>query len=92
MSELNKYHVYFCNLRLHVFHVQFCCFRIGRGSARKYRAFEKSISYFMNIMYKHIFLNFGVISYINKEMVSLFQLHTYKFGLVWYSCPHYLQV
>ena len=44
---------------------------------------KKSISYFMNIMYKHIFLNFGVISFINKEMVSLFQLHTYNFGLVY---------
>ena len=44
---------------------------------------KKSISYFMNIMYKHIFLNFGVISFINKEIVSLFQLHTYKFGLVY---------
>ena len=44
---------------------------------------KKSISYFMNIMYKHIFLNFGVISFINKEMVLLFQLHTYKFGLVY---------
>ena len=33
---------------------------------------KKSISYFMNIMYKSIFLNFGVISFINKEMVSLF--------------------
>ena len=44
---------------------------------------KKSISYFMNIMYKRIFLNFGVISLINKEMVSLFQLHTYKFGLVY---------
>ena len=30
---------------------------------------KKSISYFMNIIYKHIFLNFGVISFINKEMV-----------------------
>ena len=29
------------------------------------------ISYFVNIMYKRIFLNFGVISFINKEMVSL---------------------
>ena len=45
---------------------------------------KKSISYFMNIMYKRIFLNFGVISFINKEMVSLFQLHTYKFGLVYF--------
>ena len=43
---------------------------------------KKSISYFMDIIYKCIFLNFGVISFINKEMVSLFQLHTYKFGLV----------
>ena len=49
---------------------------------------KKLISYFMNIMYKHIFLNFGVISFINKEMVSLFQLHTYKFGLVYI---HFLQ-
>ena len=39
---------------------------------------KKSISYFINIMYKHIFFNFGVISFINKEMLSLFQLHTYK--------------
>ena len=31
----------------------------------------------MNIMYKYIFLNFVVISFINKEMVSLFQLCTY---------------
>ena len=37
----------------------------------------------MNIMYKYIFLNFDLISSINKEMVSLFQLHTYKFGLVY---------
>ena len=44
---------------------------------------KKSISHFMNIMYKHIILNFGVISFINKEIVSLFQLHTYKFGLVY---------
>ena len=31
----------FFNLRLHVFHVQFCCFRIDRSSARNYHAFEK---------------------------------------------------
>ena len=35
---------------------------------------KKSISYFMNILYNHIFLNFGVISFINKEIVSFFQL------------------
>ena len=44
---------------------------------------KKSISYFINIMYKRTFLNFDVISFKNKEMVSLFQLHTYKFGLVY---------
>ena len=44
---------------------------------------KKSISYLMNIMYKHIFLNFGVISFMNKEMVSFVQLHTYKFGLLY---------
>ena len=41
MSELHIYHFIFLNLRLHVEHVQFSCFRIGRGSARNYRAFEK---------------------------------------------------
>ena len=37
----------------------------------------------MNIMYKYIYLNFGLISFINKEMVTFIQLHTYKFGLVY---------
>ena len=41
----------------------------------------------MNVMYEHIFINFGVISFPNKEMVSLFQLHTYKFGLVYKIKP-----
>ena len=49
---------------------------------------KKSKSYFMNIMYKNIFLNFGVISFINKKMVSLFQLHTYNFGLVYLLVPY----
>ena len=31
---------------------------------------KKSIFYFMIIMYKHIFLNFGVISFTNKKMFS----------------------
>ena len=30
---------------------------------------KKTISYFMNIMYKHIVFNFGELSFINKEMV-----------------------
>ena len=50
----------------------------------------------MNIMYKHIYLNLGVISFINKEMVTFIQLHTYKFGLVYLHftlCLHrYFQV
>ena len=40
----------------------------------------------MNIMYKHIFPNFGGISFINKEMVSFLKLHIYKFGLVHVLC------
>ena len=71
VSELHMYHFYFFTLCLHVFHVQFCCFRIGRSSARNYRVFKKkSISYFMSIMYKRIFLNFGVILFMNKRIVS----------------------
>ena len=37
----------------------------------------------MNIMFKHIYLSFGVISFMNKEMVTFIKLHTYKFGLVY---------
>ena len=33
--------ILFFNLRLHVFHVQFCCFLIGRSNKRNYIAFEK---------------------------------------------------
>ena len=32
---------------------------------------KKSIFYFMNIMYKRIFLNFGANLFINKELISL---------------------
>ena len=38
----------FFNLRLQVFTVQFCCFRIDRSSARNYRAFEKIDILFYN--------------------------------------------
>ena len=64
----------FFNLRLHVFHMQFCCFASAAVTVvhRIILLFKKSISYFVNIMYKHIFINFGVISFINKEMVSFF--------------------
>ena len=48
----------------------------------------KIISYFMVIMYKHIYINFGVISIKNKEMVTFIQLHTYKFGLVYLLNVH----
>ena len=71
----------FFNLCLHV-----CSFVVFASAAVEHGIIvllKKSISYFMKIMYKHIFLNFGVLSFINKEMVSLLQLHTYKFGLVY---------
>ena len=45
----------FFNLRLHVFHVQFCCFRIGRRSARNYRVFEKiDIVFYEHHLQAHI--------------------------------------
>ena len=77
------YHFYFFLICASRFPREVLLFSRGRSSAQNYRDFEKkSISYFMNIMYKHIFLNIGVISFINKEIVSFIQLHTYKFGLV----------
>ena len=42
----------------------------------------------MAIMYKHIYINFGVISIKNKEIVTFIQLHTYKFGLVYMANDH----
>ena len=71
MSELQMY--FFYNLRLHVEHT--CSFVVSALVAVAHGIIvllKKSISYSMNIMYRHIFLNFGVISYINKEIVSLF--------------------
>ena len=42
-------------LRLRVFHVQFCCFRIGHSSARNYRAFEKiNILFYEHHVQAHI--------------------------------------
>ena len=84
VSELHMYHFYFflicaCACSTCRF-VVFASVAVAHGIIV---LLKKSISYFMNIMYKHIFLNFGVISFISKEMVSLFQLHTYKFGLVY---------
>ena len=75
---------FFFNFRLHGFHLQFCCFHIGRGSARNYRAFEKiDILFYEHHVQTHIYFNFGVNSFINKEIVSFVQLHTHKFGLVY---------
>ena len=59
--------------------VVFASFTVAHGNIV---LLKKSISYFINIMYNHILHIFGETSFINKEMASLFQLHTYKFGLV----------
>ena len=74
----------FFNLQLHVFHVQFCCFRIDRSSARNYRVFEKNRYLILLILCTSTYFII-LVSFINKEMVSLFQLHTYKFGLVYFQ-------
>ena len=84
VSELHMYHFYFFSIC--AFTCFTCSFVVFASAAVAHEIIvllKKSISYFMDIMYKHIFLKFGVISFINKEMVSLFQLHTYKFGLVY---------
>ena len=84
MSELRTYHFYF--FLICVCTCSTCSFVVFASTAVAHGIIvllKKSISYFMNIMYNHIFLNFGVISFINEEMVSLSQLHTYKFGLVY---------
>ena len=83
MSELHMYHFFLicaCTCSTCSF-VVFASAAVAHGIIV---LLKKSIPFFfMNIIYKRIFLNFGVISFINKEMVSLFQLHTYKFGLVY---------
>ena len=83
VSELHIYHFYFfLNCACTFSTCSFADFASAAVAHGIIVFLKKSISYFINIMYKHIFLIFGVISFINKEMVSLFQLHTYKFGLV----------
>ena len=84
MSELHMYHFHF--FLICACTCSTCSFVVFASAAVAHGIIvllKKSISYFMNITYKHTFLNFGEISFINKEMVSLFQLHTYKFGLVY---------
>ena len=84
MSELHMYHFYLflmcaCTCSTFSF-VVFASVAVAHGIIVLLKI---SISYFMDIMYKRIFLNFGVTPFINKEMVSLFQLHTNTFGLVY---------
>ena len=83
MSELHMYHFYFfliCDCTCSA--CSFVVFALAAVAHGIIVLLKKWISYFMNIKYKHIFLSFSEISFIKKEMVSLFQLHTYKFGLV----------
>ena len=55
VSELHMYHFYFFTLCLHVFNVRFCCFRIGRSSARNYLAIEKiNILFYEHHVQAHI--------------------------------------
>ena len=62
VSELHMYHFYFlicaCTSSMCSF-VVFASDRVAHGIIV---LLKKSISYFMHIMYKRIFLNFGVIS------------------------------
>ena len=70
MSELHMYYLYFFQFAPARFPCAYFWNHSDRSSARNYRAFEKkSIFNFMDITYKHIFLNFGVISCTNNDMV-----------------------
>ena len=90
MSELHMYHFYFFYFApARVARAVFFFFASAAVVHGIIVLLKKLLSYFMNFMYKHIFLNFGVISFINKEMISLFQLHTYKFGLVYLTLLNY---
>ena len=63
-----------------------CSFVVFTSAAIAHRIIvflKKLIFYLMKIVYSHKFLNIGVISFTNKEIVYFFQLHTYKFGLVY---------
>ena len=78
MSELHMYHFIFhfsiCDCT-----VSTCSFVVFTSDAVAHNIIlllKKSISYFMSIMYRHIFLNFGVISFV--------EMHTYKFGIVYF--------
>ena len=71
MSELHMYHYHFFSICACTFPT---CSFVVFASATVVHAIivllKKSISYFMNIIYKRIFLDFGVILFIDKEMVS----------------------
>ena len=71
-SELHKYLFYFFICACTCSTCSFVVFASAAVAHGIIVLLKKSISYFMYIMYKSIFLNFGVISFINKEMVSLF--------------------
>ena len=85
MSELHLYHFYFFSIGACTFSTCsfFFVFTLAAVAHGIIVILIISISYFMAIMCKHIYLNFGVISFKNKEMVTFIQLHTYKFGLVY---------
>ena len=69
MSELHMY-LFFLICACTCYTCTFVVFALAAVAHGIIVLLKKSISYFMNIMYKHIFLNCGVISFINKEMVS----------------------
>ena len=71
-SELYMYHFYFFSICTCTFSL--CSFDVFASAAVEHGIIvllkKKSISYFMNIMYKRIFLNFDVILFMNKEIIS----------------------
>ena len=74
MSELHMYYFYFFSIRACTFSTCSFVVFILAAVAELLRVWKKSIFYFMDIMYKHIFLNFGVMYFIYVVMLGI--IHT----------------
>ena len=76
----------FFNMHVHIFHVQFCCFHIDRKSARNYSVFQKNRYFILLASYSSTYFGIFVKLFSQIKMWFIFfQLHTYKFGLVYYE-------
>ena len=67
VSELQMYHFYFSLCACTFFTCNFVVFASGAVAHGIIVFLKNSTSYFMSIVYKRIFLNFGVILFMNRD-------------------------